>query len=768
MSSTAIESILSGNKMLAPRIGTDKLFPLSAGSFDYRGYLDDAVRFIEDYQLMDAPLWSKFVNVFIQQPDGENRGWRGEYWGKMMRGGCITYTYTQSPALLQTLTDTVRALIATAEPNGRISSYTQDKEYCGWDIWSRKYILLGLEHFYEICTDEALKADVLRTMCAHADYMLSTIGEGKIDITEASNNWDGVNSSSVLEPVVRLYALTGEQKYLDFATYIVQRGGGKYENIFETAYEDKKLPYEYRVTKAYETISCFEGLLEYYRVTGIEKWRDAAIHLGRRICESEVSVIGTCGCWHELFDHTKTRQLSTTYTGVQQETCVTVTWMKFCLQLLCLTGESSFADEIEKSVYNAMIGAINYEKSKHHGGLPFDSYSPLIISPRARSTGGKQYLADGSHYGCCACIGSAGTGLIPLSSVLLRTDGIAMNLYIPGTVAARTPADAPLEIEIKTNYPADGAISMTLDTTDKESFTVAIRIPAWSRSTTLAVNGELLDVQPGRYAEIRRVWQCGDKIELFLDMRTEVIRPEGKLPDADSPYHVALRRGPLTLARDSRLPGDIHDPVAIATDAEGFATVEPSDTPAFQHFHAFRVKQEDGSWLETVDYASAGRTWDNRSLVSAWMPTRRYGEVDLSRPLLICEAALTGTSSPRAIADYVRPVTIVDGTVYAGAKDGELLVATLTDWKDNTCRIKVGDQYLALNDEEQLICAKKGQRFILEHQGLNRYVFILPEGGRLRFDHHKTDAQPISLHKTENLYYHHVFILKNVEDQHEN
>ena len=568
---------------------------------------------------------------------------------------------------------------------------------------------------------------------------------------------------------MRLYSLTGEQKYLDFAAYIVRRGGGRHENIFETAFENKKLPHEYRITKAYETISCFEGLLEYYRVTGIEKWRTAALNLGRRIYEDEVSIIGCCGCWHELFDHTKTRQLSTTYTGVQQETCVTVTWMKFCLQLLCLTGESVFADEIERSTYNALLGAINYDKNSHHGAMPFDSYNPLIISTRARSTGGKQYLSDGSHYGCCACIGAAGTGLIPLSSVLMRRDGIAVNLYIPGTVAAHTPAGLPLEIAIETNYPADGAISMRIDTTDETPFTIALRIPAWSEMTTLAINGELQSVTPGSYAELTRTWKCGDTLELFLDMRTALITPEGELPDADSAYNVALRRGPLVLARDSRLAGDIHDPVSIETNAAGYAIVEPFEAP-FKAFHAFRVKQTDGTWVETVDYASAGRTWDNRSLLCAWMPTRRYGVVDITRPFQIYEAALTGTSNlPNVVNDFLRPLRIVDGNVICGTV-GETFTVSLVDGKDGAYRMKVGEQYLALNEEKNLVLTDhKGPRFTLDHHGLNHYTISPPEGGHLRFDHHsKEPTSPIFLHETKNLYYHHIFIFYNVEEQHEN
>ena len=105
MKNIAIENMLKDNKMLAPRSRTDKLFVLPAGSFDYRGYLDDTVRLIEEIQLSDRPLWSRFVQVFADRPDGENRGWRGEYWGKMMRGAASVCAYTKDPALYEVLTE---------------------------------------------------------------------------------------------------------------------------------------------------------------------------------------------------------------------------------------------------------------------------------------------------------------------------------------------------------------------------------------------------------------------------------------------------------------------------------------------------------------------------------------------------------------------------------------------------------------------------------------------------------------------------------------
>ena len=69
------------------------------------------------------------------------------------------------------------------------------------------------------------------------------------------------------------------------------------------------------------------------------------------------------GITHELFDHTSTRQ-TVRYEGESQETCVTVTWMKFCARLLALTGESKFADCMEQSFYNAYLSTLNTEHNE--------------------------------------------------------------------------------------------------------------------------------------------------------------------------------------------------------------------------------------------------------------------------------------------------------------------------------------------------------------------------------------------------------------------
>ncbi|MBQ9083142.1 MAG: glycoside hydrolase family 127 protein, partial [Clostridia bacterium] len=309
-----------------PRLKTDTFFVDEANRYKYTGFVEGAIRYIEEFQLLRPDLWNRFVMQFRADSDF-NAGWKGEYWGKMMRGACFNYAYTRDQELYDTLTQTVSDMIDSQDPDGRISSYGRNHEFDGWDMWSRKYVLLGMQYFLEICTDAAFSKRIVESMCGQADYIIAHIGdeeEGKKPINSATRNWRGLNSSSILEPFVRLYTITGEQRYFDFATYIVENGGTDVENIFELALQDELYPYQYPVTKAYEMTSCFEGLLEYYRVTGVEKYRTAVINFANRILESDFTIIGCCGCTHELFDHSTVRQANTQNGKIAQETCVTV------------------------------------------------------------------------------------------------------------------------------------------------------------------------------------------------------------------------------------------------------------------------------------------------------------------------------------------------------------------------------------------------------------------------------------------------------------
>ena len=164
------------------------------------------IRLVERKQLTDRSLWRLVVKQFEGTPDDADLGWRGEYWGKLMRGACMTWQYTKDETLYQILQESVSELLDTQDEEGRISTYSKEAEFQGWDMWCRKYVLLGLLHFEEICRDEKQKEQILEAAGKHLDYIMDHIGreEGKKSITKTSDHWLGINSSSILEPVVRL------------------------------------------------------------------------------------------------------------------------------------------------------------------------------------------------------------------------------------------------------------------------------------------------------------------------------------------------------------------------------------------------------------------------------------------------------------------------------------------------------------------------------------------------------------------------------------
>ena len=734
MRSTALLRLYEHSPFYSGRLSTDRLFSLGEGAIRMRGELDDAVRFIEDYQLLDAPLWEKFVTQFRDtdpKADDADHGWRGEYWGKMMRGACFVYAYTQNPTLYRVLSETVRDMMSTQDALGRISTYSVEGQYHGWDIWARKYVLLGMQYFLEICRDKAFAAEITDSMCRQADYMIATLGkreEGKTPITKASDHWLGMNSSSLLEPIVRLYQLTSEKRYLDFATYIVDCGviDTPELSLFELAAEDRIDPHDYPVVKAYEMMSCFEGLLEYYRVTGIEKWRRAVVNFAKRVRLTEISVIGSSGCTHELFDHTIVREANTKYDGVMQETCVTVTWMKFCYQLLCLTGDAAYADEMETSLYNAMLGSINYHKDERNGNLPFDSYSPLLFNTRLRGVGGKKIMADGSFYGCCACIGSAGLGLLGKVAAMASSDGIVLNLYAPMTVRLPLPDGEEVTLRMTTDYPVTGDVRMSFDEATPE-FDLALRIPAFSARTVLTVAGEEMAVSAGEYAHIRRAFRPGEEIVLTLDMRTKLHHALPDATDENAFYHVALTRGPITLARDARLPGKIEEALTFAPDAEGFVPCRLDAACEVEHTVACLVTTADGREIPMIDYEHAGRTWDERSLLTVWIPTKDYFTVKLDEPFII-EAPNVWDLSPR--------------TNYLAKKGDRLMLSDAADSfslecsGDGLAKIRLADgSYLAVtSDGKYLTFGEVGDDFRLSPVATGRYHIYTTGGMALAFN----------------------------------
>ena len=588
---------------------------LPNGAAKYDDKTHENAWFILQKQLKDRELWGKFVKVFHDKADIEDNGWRGEYFGKMMRGACLTYRYYPDEELYGILYDTVKELLSTQDEDGRIATYTKECEYNGWDVWTRKYVLVGCLYFYYICKEEKFKKEIISALKRHVDYLIATLGEGKRSILDSSEWWGGLNSCSILEPIIELYKITKEKSYLSFAEYIISTGGCKGGNLWGLAQQGALYPYQYPEVKAYEMMSYFEGLLAYYEITGNTKYLEIVQKFADAVQKTDVTVIGCSGCTHELFDNSAVKQTEQKPDGaVMQETCVTVTWMRLLERLLRLTGEAKYADSIERSAYNALYGSINIYDNKQYSvvdqeyvdGLPFDSYSPLVYQPRGIGIGGFKRFAEGGYYGCCACIGAAGTGLFPLVAVMKAYDGYAFTYYNEGVVETEEAT-----FYLSGNYLVTGEVKIKISLPKPKTFNISLRIPEWSDAPSIDVCGEKKSVNKG-YCSINREWQDGDVITLSFNPEVKKLDLNGKS---------AFVYGNIVLARDEQKEaGDIQ---AMFTPIfENNKLIVDKLAPEDGEMLRFLLKTEEGNVLLT-DYASCGKRWlEERNRISVWLSVK--------------------------------------------------------------------------------------------------------------------------------------------------
>ena len=276
-----------------------------------------------------------------------------------------------------------------------------------------------------------------------------------------------------------------------------------------------------------------------------------------------------------------------------------------------MTKQSKYADWMEVSVYNALLGALKAD------GSDFAKYSPLEGS-RFRGEG-----QCGMTIHCCSANGPRGFVAIPESIVMRDTNALFVNLYMPSTVETMIPAsDRKVTLIQQTSYPESGGVKMTVEVDSEQEFALNLRIPEWSRQTEIKVNGTLVNnVTAGTFKEIKRVWKSGDRIEAEFDFRGRVLAEN---------HHIALMRGPIVYARDIRFDDGFIDQAGnFAGDQNGYIELKAVS------------KKPDGIWMAVTadmvlgttldgeaakarpvcfcDFASAGSTWDLSSYYRVWL-----------------------------------------------------------------------------------------------------------------------------------------------------
>lgn len=576
------------------------------------GYVGSRIEICNSGMIMQEDV-DALVEPFRHKEDRSS--WSTEFIGKWMLGAIEMYRYNSDPALLEKISKGIYDLVATQQEDGFIGSYAPDARLTHWDIWGRKYTALALISYYRLTGEKS----VLEAAAKSIDCLIKDLNERNVDIA-STGNYFGMASCSVLEPVVYLYKETLCQKYLDFALSIV----GSIEREGSSQLITKALnevPVSQRSAfpkrwwsssngmKAYEMMSCYEGLVELASVTGNQEYITAAEKTVESIVRDEINIAGS-GAAFECWYMGRERQTIPTYHTM--ETCVTFTWMQFCARLLEKTGKSFYADQFERTMYNALMAAMKDD------GSEISKYSPL---EGHRSRGEDQC---GLCINCCNANGPRGYALIPKTAMTFKDNSLSVNLYLPMEASFASGRNS-VGVKVETGYPVDGKVRLSLDARKMSEFSLALRVPSWSEGKfAVTVNGEAQDCVPDNgYVKICRKWKGGDVVEIDTEIKTKVVELNNMQ---------AVVRGPLVFARDSRFAdGFVDESAVIQKDENGCVDAVPVTAEDSFCWLDLQVPMVLGANLEDdaekavrlihfCDFASAGNDWDRNGRYRVWIP----------------------------------------------------------------------------------------------------------------------------------------------------
>lgn len=394
--------------------------------------------------------------------------------------------------------------------------------------------------------DATGKRKFLDVVIKWADYFDSVFGPGKRD-------W--VTGHQELElALVKLYKATKNEKYLKLAHWLLEERGHKLAKGYtwtdwkDTAYAQDVVPVrdQKEITgHAVRAMYLYTGAADVAALTGDEGYLKAMRRVWEDVVYRNMYLTGGIGSAGSNEGFTNDYDLPNEQAYC--ETCASVGMVFWNQRMNALTGNSEYIDVLERSLYNGALDGLSLSGDRFFYGNPL------------ASTGRN---ARREWFGTACCPANIARLVESLGNyIYAKSDnGIWINLFV-GSNTNITVGKNAVALDMQTNYPWDGKVSVSIDPVKKASFALHIRIPGWAGGA--AVPGNLyafaeenknipvllINNQPATYkseegyAVIEREWKKGDKVvwTIPMDIRKVVSRDELKFNN----NRVAIQRGPI-------------------------------------------------------------------------------------------------------------------------------------------------------------------------------------------------------------------------------
>ena len=398
--------------------------------------------------------------------------WRGEFWGKEMLSSARIAEYLQDKEFLSFVRDECHRLMKYQDEDGYLGSYSskdlisvRDPEACreklgwltNWNLWNRKYVIWGMFMAYKVTGDKT----ILSSVEAQMDNWIDLVRRSGVPICDTGTpTMNGMPPMSIMKPLLLLYEETGNKKYLDFATEFLplwDRADGRCPNFFRNAPTGKALhtwyPNPQTWAKSYEMMSCLDGLLEYYRVTGERRCLETVAQIRNLLDKYESNPLGGVGFVDKFVG-------AASLTNGASEICDAIHWIRLNIDLYLITGDDKYLDSVERCYYNNFFAGVDRD------GL----FAAFAVRAIARH---EHKVECGYAYSHC-CLNNVPRSFMDFASTVVTIDR-------EGTFHVNQYQDATATLDgvkftIRGGYPVEGKVTVTVSDASKK---VVFRKPLW-------------------------------------------------------------------------------------------------------------------------------------------------------------------------------------------------------------------------------------------------------------------------------------------------
>jgi hypothetical protein len=493
-----------------------------------------------------------------------------------------------------------------------------------------------LEWGHELyCYGHMLQAAVARARTGHADEFVEVATRAADHVCEMFGNGgiERVGGHPEIElGLIELFRLTGEERYLHQARlFIDRRGHQTLDDIhWGRSYFQDDIPVRqatvfagHSVRALYLASSAVDLAIE----TGDEELLEIIIQQWERTIARRTYLTGGMGSHHdgEKFGDDFVLPPDRAYS----ETCAGIASVMLAWRLLLATGESRFAEIVERTLFNVVAtspapdGRAFFYANPLHQRVPGVVPSPDQVSKRASSSLREPWFA----VSCCPT--NIARTYASLAAYLATVDGggLQIHQFADCRISTKLESDRSVGLEMTTGYPFHGTISIRITETDDAPWSLSIRVPEWATGAVLSDRDSGKTVGGGT-ATITRSFAVGDRIELELPLGPRWTVPDPRI-DAIRGC-VAVEQGPLVLCVESvDLPGGRNvgevriDQSQDPEESEGgiVATGRLLDNEDLEWPYADSIGPASGGEipLRLVPY----NQWANRgpSTMRVWIPT---------------------------------------------------------------------------------------------------------------------------------------------------